>query len=88
MAQRAEPEHRLLPCGHSHRPELLTLLTGVAIINPGSVGCQAYEPTEPAHVSEQGSPHARYNLVEVGESGFDFEVRAASCRHERAARRA
>jgi len=29
-----------------------------------SVGCPAYDdPTPPAHVSEQGSPHARYAIV-------------------------
>lgn len=84
-----DPEHRLLLCGHSHRPELLTLPGSVTIFNPGSVGCPAYEdPTEPVHVSEQGSPHARYGLVEVGANGFDFEACAVFYDHETAARRA
>ena len=47
---------------------------GLVIFNPGSVGCPAYDdPTAPAHVSEQGSPHARYGIVELGEDG--------ACRH-------
>ncbi|HWK63509.1 MAG TPA: metallophosphoesterase family protein [Rhizobiaceae bacterium] len=84
-----EPVRRLLLCGHSHRPELLTLPGGTAIFNPGSVGCPAYEdPTEPAHVSEQGSPHARYGIVEVVGSVHRFEARAVSYDHEAAARRA
>jgi hypothetical protein len=34
------------------------------MVNPGSVGCPAYaDPTPPAHVSETGSPHARYALL-------------------------
>jgi hypothetical protein len=37
----------------------------VLIVNPGSVGCPAYaDPTPPSpHVSETGSPHARYALL-------------------------
>lgn len=84
-----EPEHRLLLCGHSHRPELLALPGGVTIFNPGSVGCPAYDdPTEPTHVSEQGSPHARYGIVDVVGSGYRFEAHAVSYDHETAARRA
>ncbi len=38
---------------------------GLLIVNPGSVGCPAYaDPTPPSpHVSEAGSPHARYALL-------------------------
>lgn len=84
-----EPGHRILLCGHSHRTELLSLPDGPVIFNPGSVGCPAYEdPTAPVHVSEQGSPHARYGIVEVGETGDSFEAIAVSYDHEAAARRA
>ncbi len=57
---------RLVLCGHSHLPRLLTL-GGVTVVNPGSVGQPAYsDPTPPdAHVSEAGSPHARYAIVTV-----------------------
>lgn len=83
------PEHRLLLSGHSHRPELLTLSGGVTIFNPGSVGCPAYiDPTGPAHVSEQGSPHARYGIVDIAGGGYRFETHAVSYDHEAAARRA
>ncbi len=59
---------RLVLCGHSHLPRLLTL-DGVTVVNPGSVGQPAYsDPTPPdAHVSEAGSPHARYAIVTVAE---------------------
>jgi predicted phosphodiesterase len=83
------PGHRILLCGHSHRTELLKLPGGPVIFNPGSVGCPAYEdPTAPAHVSEQGSPHARYGLVEIDETGEHFQPIAVSYDHETAARRA
>lgn len=57
---------RLVLCGHSHLPRLL-VLGGVTVVNPGSVGQPAYsDPTPPdAHVSEAGSPHARYAIVTV-----------------------
>ena len=55
---------RLVLCGHSHLLRLLAL-DGVTVVNPGSVGQPAYsDPTPPdAHVSEAGSPHARYAIV-------------------------
>lgn len=61
---------RLVLCGHSHLPRLL-VLDGVAIVNPGSIGQPAYsDPTPPdAHVSEVGSPHARYAIVNVAAGG-------------------
>jgi diadenosine tetraphosphatase ApaH/serine/threonine PP2A family protein phosphatase len=85
------PGHRLLLCGHSHRTELIRMPDGLVIFNPGSVGCPAYDdPTEPAHVSEQGSPHARYGIVELGEGGAPdrFEAFAVGYDHEAAAVRA
>jgi predicted phosphodiesterase len=53
-------------CGHSHRPDLVQLPSGVLVLNPGSVGCPAYNaPSDPAHVSEVGSPHARYAVLDL-----------------------
>ncbi|BCH23809.1 metallophosphoesterase [Mesorhizobium sp. L-8-10] len=87
--KRLEPAHRILLCGHSHRTELLKLPDGPVLFNPGSVGCPAYDdPDEPAHVSEQGSPHARYGLVEIEDADDRFEAIAVAYDHEAAARRA
>jgi predicted phosphodiesterase len=84
-----DPAFRLLLCGHSHRAELIGLPGGPIIFNPGSVGCPAYyDPDEPAHRSEQGSPHARYGIVEVDGEHFGFEALAVGCDHDAAARRA
>ncbi len=55
----------LIFCGHSHIPRLAQLQSGQIIVNPGSVGIQAYEGNHPApHVVEVGSPHARYAIAE------------------------
>src|SRR5262249_51510074 len=52
-------EDRIVVLGHSHRPDLVRLPGGSIIVNPGSVGCPAYEdPTGQAHVSQSGTPHA------------------------------
>lgn len=54
----------LLLCAHSHKPRLVGGPGAMTILNPGSVGCPAYsDPTPPAHVSESGSPHARYAIA-------------------------
>ena len=85
---------RVVLCGHSHKPELIRLPDGVLLLNPGSVGCPAYDdPSAPAHLSEAGSPHARYALLEFrhGEGwGNDAEKTfvALSYAHEQAACRA
>jgi len=55
---------RIVLCGHSHLPQLVQLPNGPLILNPGSVGCAAYEdPDDGPHVSESGSPHARYAVL-------------------------
>ncbi len=55
----------VLLCAHSHQPRVAHGPGGLLIVNPGSVGCPAYaDPTPPSpHVSETGSPHARYALL-------------------------
>jgi len=80
----------LVFCGHSHLAALRQLPDGRQILNPGSVGCPAYSDlSEPAHVSESGTPAARYAVAEI-EGGL---LRAAELitlpyDHEAAARRA
>ncbi|AZN95884.1 metallophosphoesterase [Mesorhizobium sp. M9A.F.Ca.ET.002.03.1.2] len=86
-----DPACRIVLCGHSHRGELIRIPDGPVIFNPGSIGCPAYDdPTPPAHVSEQGSPHARYGIVELGGPGRPdrFEAIAVDYDHETAARQA
>lgn len=81
----------LILCGHSHLPRLMTLGV-VTIVNPGSIGQPAYsDPTPPhPHVSEAGSPHARYALIEAANGQVSrvemvavaYDWRAAAARAE------
>ena len=86
-----DPACRLVLCGHSHRNELIRIPGGPVVFNPGSVGCPAYDDdTPPAHVSEQGTPHARYGIVDLGSDGSPdrFESIAVDYDHEEAAKQA
>ena len=51
---------RLILCGHTHVPRLIELPDGRWVLNPGSVGLQAYrDHGEPPWAIGSGSPHAR-----------------------------
>ena len=61
---RAPENAKVVLCGHSHVPRTV-MLDGRLLVNPGSVGLQAYTSSDPVpHVSETGSPHARYALLD------------------------
>jgi predicted phosphodiesterase len=77
----------LIFCGHSHIPRLVHLHSGQTIVNPGSVGIQAYEGQHPGpHVVEVGSPHARYAVAEQSSKGWLVEFLAVPYDWEEAAR--
>jgi predicted phosphodiesterase len=55
----------LVACGHSHVPRDVRTPAGQLIVNPGSVGLQAYVDDEPErYVVERGTPDANYAIVE------------------------
>jgi predicted phosphodiesterase len=70
---------RLIACGHTHVPRLIRTRDGRVIINPGSVGLQAYDddhplapPAQPArYYVETGSPHASYAILDEVDHGWD-----------------
>ena len=63
------PDASLVLCGHSHLPHDVNV-NGIRVVNPGSVGLQAYDDSHPVdHVVENGSPHARYAWVETPPGG-------------------
>ncbi|MGV3553144.1 metallophosphoesterase family protein [Rhizobium sp.] len=58
-------DQSLILCGHSHLPRAVALSGGRLIVNPGSVGCPAYDDVAPhVHKVEAGTPHASYAVVE------------------------
>lgn len=55
----------LIACGHTHVPRSVRSARGQLIVNPGSVGLPAFDDDQPCyHVVENGSPDARYAIVE------------------------
>jgi putative phosphoesterase len=65
----------LILCGHTHVARSVRTACGGLIVNPGSVGLQAYRDDHPyPHVVESGSPDARYAIVERGASGWAAEM--------------
>jgi len=60
-----DSQPKLILCGHTHIPRVVAISEQTTIINPGSVGLQAYDDTSPEyHVMQTGSPHARYVILE------------------------
>ncbi len=58
-------ERSLILCGHSHVPRVCSLSRGRLVVNPGSVGLQAYGDDHPSpHTIENGSPALRYAICE------------------------
>jgi putative phosphoesterase len=93
-ASRADIEQRaatcdasLIFCGHTHIPRVAYMTTGQVIVNPGSVGIQAYKGHHPIpHVVEVGSPHARYAMAERTAAGWTVDLIAVPYDWEAAAR--
>ncbi len=60
---------RVILCGHTHLPRLVHLPDGRMILNPGSVGCPAYDDDLPApHVVENGTPHASWAMLDMADT--------------------
>jgi diadenosine tetraphosphatase ApaH/serine/threonine PP2A family protein phosphatase len=84
-----EPGAAVVLCGHSHQARVVRTPNNVLIVNPGSVGCPGYQdPTPPAHISEAGSPHARYGRLKQTGSGWRVDLMAVPYDWSAAARRA
>ncbi|MBV7408952.1 MULTISPECIES: metallophosphoesterase [Roseobacteraceae] len=64
-AEAGDVDASLILCGHTHTPRCVRLPDGRAIVNPGSVGCPAYDDDAPVyHVVQTGTPNASYAIVE------------------------
>lgn len=77
---------RLIICGHSHLPRTYKTANGKLIVNPGSVGLQAYDDVYPAaHGVENGSPHARFAVCEQAGESWSISHHAVAYDWDRAA---
>ena len=91
LGRLGEAQARVVLCGHSHQQRLIQLPDGPLILNPGSVGCPSYDdPGNDPHVSEAGSPHARYAILNVGAQhvsgkliSISYDWKAAAARAEK-----
>ena len=80
---------RLMLCGHTHVPRVLALPDGRTIVNAGSVGLPAYtDDTGGFHRHENGSPHARYALVDLLPGRVDAAIVAVDYDRSAASRQA
>lgn len=61
-------------CGHDHIQSDLRLPDGRLVVDPGSVGLQAYrdERLYP-HVMQAGTPHARYSVLRRADEDWEVE---------------
>jgi diadenosine tetraphosphatase ApaH/serine/threonine PP2A family protein phosphatase len=72
-------------CGHTHVPRLIELADGRRVLNPGSVGLQAYDDDHPRpYRVENGDPLARYAVID----GEAISLHAVAYDHLAAARKA
>ncbi|TCP87257.1 putative phosphodiesterase [Rhizobium sp. PP-CC-2G-626] len=81
-------EEPVLLCAHTHIPRLVTLSDGRLVLNPGSVGCPAYEDDEPVvHKVETGTPRASYAVIDRrGDGSTEVAFRLLAYDHASAAR--
>ncbi|QCB48167.1 metallophosphoesterase family protein [Hydrogenophaga sp. PAMC20947] len=79
LDSRLGPHITLLACGHTHVPRSVRTPSGLLIVNPGSVGLPAYDDDHPLpqssyHRIENGSPDARYAMVEKASGQWRCEL--------------
>ena len=67
----------LIICAHTHIPRCVRLPDGRTILNPGSVGCPAYDDDVPVyHHMQTGTPNASYAIVDGCAGGWDITFRS------------
>ncbi|UCF71213.1 MAG: metallophosphoesterase family protein [candidate division WOR-3 bacterium] len=65
---------RVVLCGHDHVPRSLFLNNGTLVVDPGSVGLQAFQDETPhRHAMQNHSPHARYTILTEGNGTWHAE---------------
>lgn len=75
----------IVACGHSHLPRMVKTKNKV-IINPGSIGLQAYDDELPVpHKMESLSAHAKYALIDIKDNGINTELISIEYDYETAA---
>lgn len=69
-------DYPIILCGHTHIPRMLCLSGGRMLVNPGSVGCPAYDDDNPVyHIMQSGTPDACYAIVEKQDGKWNASFR-------------
>jgi len=77
----------VVACGHTHLAVATRLEDGRLVLNPGSVGLQAFRETLGVpYVVEAGTPHARYAVLSTGDAGWQAQLHAVTYDFEAMAR--
>ncbi|MBR9765947.1 MAG: metallophosphoesterase family protein [Rhodobacteraceae bacterium] len=70
-------EAGLILCAHTHIPRIRQLADGRVVVNPGSIGCPAYDDDHPVpHVMQTGTPNASYAIAERRAAGWQVCFRS------------
>lgn len=70
-------EAKLILCAHTHIPRCVRLPDGRVIVNPGSVGCPAYDDHLPVyHHMQTGTPNASYAVLEARNGDWSVTFRS------------
>jgi predicted phosphodiesterase len=83
---------RIIACGHTHIPRVAQSLIGQLLVNPGSVGLQAYEDTwfdrgcPHYYRVENGDAYARYATIEKRGGAWHAQIHPVPYDHESMAR--
>jgi predicted phosphodiesterase len=73
----------LVACGHTHIARCIRTSGGQVVLNPGSVGLQAYGDDHPSrHMVETGSPNARYAIAEASSNGWSVSLLSIPYDHQ------
>lgn len=88
-ASRAEVEREaigvdagLILCAHTHIPRQVRLRDARLVVNPGSVGCPAYDDTAPVyHIMQTGTPTASYAILEQTAGTWQVTFRSVPYDH-------
>lgn len=87
LSRLGDEQARVVACGHSHVPRLLDAAGGRLLLNPGSVGLQAYRGSQPLPYAVHGAtPDARYAVLEPMGGAWQAQLLAVPYDHMRMAR--
>jgi predicted phosphodiesterase len=78
---------RVVACGHTHIPRVAQSAAGQLLVNPGSVGVQAYDDDHPHYYRvENGDAFARYATIEKRAGVWHAQIHPVPYDHESMAR--